>query len=87
MKGTLLKEMMASLVDFSEEETLLQYHGALLNVIVDRTPKCHPEIAGEGIEYDWAAAKQYYCLLRIKEKRRKQSFCKMLITARIDKKF
>ena len=87
VKGTSHKEMMSSLVDFSEEETLLLYHGALLNVIVDRTPKCHPEIAGEGIEYDWAAAKQYYRLLRIKEKRRKQSFCKMLITARIDKKF
>ena len=56
--GTSLKEMMNFLVDFAEEETLLQYHGRFLGVIVDRTPKCHPEIAGEGIEYDWAAAKK-----------------------------
>jgi len=57
---TLLKEMMNSLVDFCEEETLLQYHGRLLGLIVGRTPKCHPEIAGEGIEYDWATTKLCY---------------------------
>ena len=49
--GTSLKEMMNQLLDFSTEETLLQYHGRLLGVIVDRTPKCHPEIAGKGVEY------------------------------------
>ena len=60
--------MMNSLVDFSEEETLLQYHGRLLGVIVDQTPKCHPEIAGKGVEYDWAAAKLYYRRLHISDK-------------------
>ena len=69
--GTSLKEMMNSLEDFCEEETLLQHHGRLLNVIVDRTPKCHPEIAGEGVEYSWAAAKINYRRLRITEKRTK----------------
>ena len=72
--NTSLKEMMNSLVDFSEEETLLHYHGRLLGVTVDRTPKCHPEIAGEGIEYCWAAAKMSYCQLRISEKRTKAKF-------------
>jgi len=72
--GTSLKEMMNSLEDFCEEETLLQHHGRLLNVIVDRTPKCHPEIAGEGVEYSWAAAKINYRRLRITEKRTKQKF-------------
>eukprot|EP00957_Ditylum_brightwellii_P112462 8574226-Ditylum_brightwellii.AAC.1 len=40
-----------------EEETMLQHMtekvaAALgINVTVDRTPKCHPELASEGIEY------------------------------------
>ena len=72
--NTSLKEMMNSLVDISEEETLLQYHGRLLGVTVDRSPKCHPEIAGEGIEYCWAAAKMCYRQLRISEKRTKAKF-------------
>jgi hypothetical protein len=45
--------MMEQQMDFNEEETLLQYHGRWLGVILDRTPKCHPEMAGEGIEYNW----------------------------------
>ena len=71
---TSLKELISSLLDFQNEETLLQYHGRLLGVIVDRTPKCHPEIAGEGIEYSWGAAKLFYRRLRIKEKRSKEKF-------------
>jgi hypothetical protein len=27
---------------------------------VERTPKWHPEIAGEGIEYDWGCGKGVY---------------------------
>jgi hypothetical protein len=42
---------MEQLSDFQDEETLLQYHGRMLGVKVDQTPKCHPEMAGEGIEY------------------------------------
>ena len=53
---------------------MLQYHGRLLGVTVDRTPKCHPEIAGEGIKYCWAAAKMCYRQLRIREKRIKAKF-------------
>ena len=26
-------------------------------LLVDRTLKCHPEMAGEGIEYAWAGSK------------------------------
>ena len=72
--STSLKEMMTLLLDFAEEETLLQYHGRLLEVIVNRTPKCHPEIAGEGIEYDWACAKLFYRHLKIEDKRTKAKF-------------
>ena len=74
--GSSLKVLLSSLLDFQNEETLLQYHGRLLGVIVDRTPKCHPEIAGEGIEYSWGAAKLFYRRLRIIEKRTKDKFRK-----------
>jgi hypothetical protein len=43
---------------------MLQYYGRQMGVLVDWTPKCHCELAGEGIEYSWAAAKnkyRYYC--------------------------
>ena len=42
--------------DFLEEETLLQYYARELGVESDRSPKCHPEIAGEGIEFDWGCS-------------------------------
>ena len=28
--------------------------------ILQMSPQCHPELAGEGIEYAWGAAKLYY---------------------------
>lgn len=55
-----LKNMMLGCLDFMEEETLLQYHGRMMGCFVDRTPKCHPELAGEGIEYAWGCAKGLY---------------------------
>ena len=39
-------------------ETMLMVYGTQMGVSVDRTPKCHPEMAGEGIEYAWAGSKQ-----------------------------
>ena len=69
VQETSLKKMMNSLVDFGDEETLLQYHGQFLGVEVDRTPKCHPEISGKGIKYNWAAAKLYHRWLNIIEKK------------------
>jgi hypothetical protein len=71
---TSLKHLMEQLSDFQDEETLMQYHGRRLGVKVDRTPKCHPEMAGEGVEYDWAAAKGFYRRLPICEKRSKAKF-------------
>ena len=49
--NTSLRHLMEQLSDFQDEETLLQYHGRKQGVRVNRTPKCHPEMAGgEGIE-------------------------------------
>jgi hypothetical protein len=72
---TSLKRLMSLLTNFIQEETLLQYHGRLLGVKVERTPKCHPEIAGKGIDYDWGCAKGVYRPLPISEKRTKNKFC------------
>jgi hypothetical protein len=60
--------------NFIEEETLLQYHGRLLGVKVEWTPKCHPEIAGAGIEYDWGVGRVYIAIY-LCCKRTKGKFC------------
>ena len=58
--------------DFLNEETLLQHHGRKLGIIVDRSPKCHPEIAGEGIEYAWAVSKMHYRKQKLTKKKTKK---------------
>ena len=73
-----LKELMKKQRDFVEETTLLQYYGIKMGVVVDRTPKCHPELAGEGIEYVWAVAKLHYRKAPISEKRTKANFKKLV---------
>ena len=60
--------------DFINEITLLQFHARQIGVDIDRTPKCHPEMAGEGIEYAWALAKLKYRRSPIAAKRTKQKF-------------
>ena len=60
--------------DFVNELTLLQFHAKRIGVTVDRTPKCHPEIAGEGIEYAWALSKLSYRRAPLKKKRNRASF-------------
>ena len=41
---------------------------------VVRTLKCHPEIAGEGIEYDWGCGKGFYRRLPLSAKKTKNKF-------------
>lgn len=53
---------------------MLQWNGMKLGVIIDRTPKCHPEMAGEGIEYTWGCSKLFYRRLPILEKKKKEKF-------------
>jgi hypothetical protein len=60
--------------DFIGELTLLQYYAKKMGATVDRSPKCHPEIAGEGIEYVWALAKLYYRGKPIERKRTKKKY-------------
>jgi len=71
---TSLLYLMANCEDFEEEESLLQANGREMGVLVDRTPKCHCELAGEGIEYTWGCSKNYYRALNLQEKRGKDKF-------------
>ena len=43
--------------DFKTEKTQLMYIMDLLSIRLILTPKCHPEIAGRGIEYAWGYSK------------------------------
>ena len=71
---TSLKYLLGNCTDFEEEESLLQAMGRKLGVTVDRTPKCHCELAGEGIEYSWGCAKNAYRQKPLSDKRSKEKF-------------
>ena len=43
--------------DFKNEQTQMMYILNLLGVLLILTPKCHPEIAGRGVEYAWGYSK------------------------------
>ena len=67
-----IERILAKQADFCNELTLLQYHARKLGALVDRSPKCHPELAGEGIEYLWGLAKLWYRKSPISSKRSKE---------------
>ena len=86
--------------DFQNELTLLQHAGNEIgskngiNVTVDRSPKCHPEVAGEGIEYTWAQSKMYIRNLPLSKRKTTDQFRKQLNLAmsktegaRLDRRF
>ncbi len=55
---------------------MLQSIAQTLGVHVDRTPKCHCELVGEGIKYAWACSKNKYQSLLL-EKKGKGEFYEM----------
>ena len=71
---TSIVQLMSIQPDSQDQETLLMFYGRQLGVTVDRTPKCHPQLAGGGIEYAWGAAKLYYRKQPLKEKRIKSVY-------------
>jgi hypothetical protein len=75
-----LRRIMSGCRDFVNEETALQVLGRDLNLIVDRTPKFHAELAGEGIEYSWACAKAKYRRLPVAKKKGRDNFKSLVRT-------
>jgi hypothetical protein len=51
-----LEYLLGNCKDFINKESMLQYYGRIMGVIIDCTSKCHCKLAGEGIEYSWAAS-------------------------------
>lgn len=74
--GTDLDELLGQCSDFLNEKSLLQHHAEVMGVCVLATPKCHAELAGEGVEYAWACSKGKYRNLSLSKKRGKTSFRK-----------
>lgn len=58
--NTIGSDLLASLPDFRDEKSELEklVHGR--GHILTMSPKCHPELAGHGIEYCWGASKLYF---------------------------
>ena len=81
LKETSLKHLIQQLPDFENEKTLLHYHGEKLGCIIFNSPKCTPEVAGEGIEYDWGVSKLWYRTQDFKLKKNKAEFRKLVLRA------
>ena len=78
INGSNLRDVVSNLPDFKEEITLLQYRAEQLGMKIDCSPKFHPEIAGEGIEFCWGAAKNYYRSFSWKEKKTKENWMRLV---------
>ena len=79
-KPYLLRDLMATCADFQEEISAMQYlfeqlssRGTNKISLVD-TPKYHPEMAGEGIEYSWGLGKRKYRSIAYEDKKGKEKF-------------
>jgi hypothetical protein len=55
-----LEVLMASCLDFANEITEMEARGETMGIRVVSTTQFHCELAGEGIEYDWACVKGWY---------------------------
>jgi hypothetical protein len=84
--STSLTYLLNLLPDFQDEETMLMVYGKQMGVSVDRPPKCHLEMAGEGIEYVWAGSKQAFRLTPLTLQRNKKGFHAFLVRNCLDEK-
>ena len=76
--GSSLKDLLASCSDFKNELSLMQHLGNELGVRIASTPKYHAELAGEGIEYDWALSKNWFKRLPISVRRTRATFAEQV---------
>ena len=76
--GSSLKKLVDDLPDFKEEITLLQFRAEQLGVKLRCSPKYHPEIAGEAVEFCWASSKNTYRRKKIEDKRTKAKFIELV---------
>ncbi|CAB1097544.1 unnamed protein product [Ectocarpus sp. CCAP 1310/34] len=55
-----VEKVLQALPDFKNERTALQHLVESRGHILLSSPKCHPEVAGVGIEYSWGFSKQKF---------------------------
>jgi len=67
-------ELLEKCTDFENSESNLQMIARKLGVRAERTPKFHCEMAGEGIEYNWAIRKKKYRSIPLIHKKGRQTF-------------
>ena len=67
-----LRDLLSECTDFKQEESQLQCIGRDLGVEVIFSPKCHPEVSGEGIEFIWALIKNSYRRIPLSMKKKKR---------------
>jgi hypothetical protein len=75
--------------DLNAEDLRKMLHknlGKRLCIKVDRSTKCHPELAGKEIEYSWGRAKSVYRCAKLTEKKGKETFIDWLKAAFLPKK-
>ena len=70
---------MVNCIDFEEENTLLQSKVLEMcdsdgHLFFDHTPKCHCQLDGEGIDYTWGFANNYYLGLKKAKNKGKYNF-------------
>lgn len=73
-----LRRILSECEDFVNERTHLQVMADAMGVMVDFTPKFHPELAGEGIEYSWGHAKNLYTKKPFTSKKTKDGFVRLV---------
>jgi hypothetical protein len=76
--GSSYKELLASCEDFKNELSLMQHLGNDLGVHIASTPKYHAELAGEGIESDWALSKNWFKRLPISDRKTRKTFAEQV---------
>jgi hypothetical protein len=72
--STSLIHLISGCSDFKKEENALRALGRECGILVDRMPKLHAELAGEGIEYMWAFMKGKYQRAPLEQKRTRDKF-------------
>jgi len=72
--GRSLKHILSQCPDFKNELSALQHLAKRLGTEVICSPKYHAEIAGEGIEYCWALAKNWFKRIPLSERKTREQF-------------
>ena len=76
--GSSLKKLIDDLPDFKEEIAFLQFQAERPGIKLRCSPEYHPEIAGEAVEFCLASSKNTYHRYKIKDKRTKVKFIRLV---------